>query len=320
MNGSRSDKHSKLANFLFMGPLPIKDMCDIICEYGQGLEGRRRLTLRNFVNMNALAELPDGKLATCCSNGVVYRWDTVSGAPVRKTISANGLPVSSLAVLQDGGLVTGAWDNMVRVWRNGSHIQRLEGHASNVEALAALPHGKLASGSWDCTVRIWDVANSTCLLTLLGHTNIVSALAVLPEGKLASGSWGCDDVRVWDTETGACLRTLEGRTMLGVNCLAALPDGQLASGSNDKTVRIWDVLTGVCKLTLKGHASDVNALAALPDGKLASGSADETVRVWDVKSGACLLTITEGSPVNSLVVLSSSELAVGTPNRVSIYE
>ena len=66
-----------------------------------------------------------------------------------------------------------------------------------VTCLAVLPDGRLASGSYDNTVRVWDVSDGgSCALTQSGHTNYVSSLTVLPDGRLVSGSYDAT-LRVW---------------------------------------------------------------------------------------------------------------------------
>ena len=53
-------------------------------------------------------------------------------------------------------------------------------------ALALLPDGRLASGSWDNTVRLWDM-NTGAEITRLEVDAAVFCLTALPEGGLVAG-------------------------------------------------------------------------------------------------------------------------------------
>ena len=157
-----------------------------------------------------------------------------------RTLTGNSNSVKALAVLPDGRLASGSWDNTIKLWdpASGSCAATLEGHSASVSALAVLPDGRLASGSWDHTIKLWDPAIGSCAATLEGHSDFVNALAVPPDGCLASGStdW---TIKLWDLASGSCAATLEGHSSY-MNALAVLPDGQLASGSGDHTIKLWD--------------------------------------------------------------------------------
>eukprot|EP00741_Cyanophora_paradoxa_P013762 tig00020710_g13285.t1 len=82
---------------------------------------------------------------------------------------------------------------------------------------------RIVSGSWDNSVRVWDTETGVELLNLQGHAGEIRSVAVSvdrsrdPEAcgrdgrRIVSGS---DDkfVRVWDAETGAELLQLQGHT------------------------------------------------------------------------------------------------------------
>ena len=67
---------------------------------------------------------------------------------------------------------------------------------------------RIVSGSWDNTLRVWDATSGEVLLTLEGHGGAVSACAMSPNGmRIVSGSWD-NTVRVWDATSGAPLLTI----------------------------------------------------------------------------------------------------------------
>lgn len=91
---------------------------------------------------------------------------SVPEAAVVRTISYDGGSLGeSFDFSPDGQLlVTGSWDNTVRLWRvsDGKQLQTWRGHSTFVESVAFSPDGKLvASGSLDNTVRLWQVPTPT---------------------------------------------------------------------------------------------------------------------------------------------------------------
>ncbi len=87
------------------------------------------------------------------------------GAVVRSIPYDGGSLGESFDFSPDGTmLVTGSWDNSVRLWRvsDGKELQTWLGHSTFVESVAFSPDGKLvASGSLDNTVRLWQVPMPT---------------------------------------------------------------------------------------------------------------------------------------------------------------
>lgn len=195
--------------------------------------------------------------------------------------------ISCVTVLPDGRVISGSYDNTLRVWdaASGRCLRTLEGHTGGVICMAVLPDGRVVSGSRDSTLLVWDTATGECLKTLKGHTGAVYCVSVLPDGRVVSGSFDTT-LRVWDSAAGKCLQTLKEH-MRTVNCVAALPDGRVVSGSDENVLRIWDANTGECLQTLAGHMDGITCVAAFRDGRVVSGSKDKTLRVWDAETGSC---------------------------------
>ena len=74
---------------------------------------------------------------------------------------AHDQAIGAVARSPDGTLVvTGGWDNDIRIWRASDHALLAEwrAHDGRVTSLAFLEDGRLlASGGWDASVRFWDL-------------------------------------------------------------------------------------------------------------------------------------------------------------------
>ena len=204
--------------------------------------------------------------------------------------------VTGAAISVDGRqIVSGSWDETVRVWdaTSGVELRCLRGHGGKVYSVAISADGRrIVSGSEDNTVRVWDATSGVELRCLRGHEDGVSSVAISPDGRQIVSGGTDNTVRVWDAISGVELRCLRGhdksRLVSGVNGVAISPDGQrIVSGGADSTVRVWDAVSGVELRCLRGHRDYVYSVAISVDGRqIVSGSHDRTARVWDATSGA----------------------------------
>ena len=111
--------------------------------------------------VNALAVLPDGRLASGADDRTIKLWDPASGQ-LQATLEGHSNWVRALAVLPDGRLASGGDDRTIKLWdpASGQLQATLEGHSDWVRALAVLPDGRLASGADDRTIKLWDPASA----------------------------------------------------------------------------------------------------------------------------------------------------------------
>ena len=176
-------------------------------------------------SVRALAELPDGKLASGSWDQTVRVWDVASGSCLF-TLVGHTAGVCALAVLPDGKLVSGSSDKTVRVWENGSCLFTLAGHTFSVWALAALPDGKLVSGSGDKTVRFWTLSQSSEVDRIVFRSSLPTCMVAWLHGCMGwqTGRWGfarrsssvrsrrrCVDVHLdfwWVRKTSYCVLSI----------------------------------------------------------------------------------------------------------------
>ena len=76
-------------------------------------------------------------------------------------------------------------------------VRTFKGHTKFVWSVAVMANQNIVSGSWDNTVKIWSRDTGECLHTLIGHTNIVKSVAVSPYNELVSAS-NDNTLKIWD--------------------------------------------------------------------------------------------------------------------------
>jgi len=279
------DKNRRTAmgfDFLENGPLPTRDVCDIVASFNRSFKGVSRLTLVGHTRVvTALAVLPDYKIASGSWDKTVRVWDAANGECLY-TLYGHTDGVVKLAALSEGKLASGSYDGTVRVWQNDACLRTLDGHhPSRVNALAGLSDNKLASARLDGVVFVWHTVTGEKLLRLT-HQYPVVAFAEMPDGKLVSASTFF--ITVWDVQNGECLRTLE--THAGLSALLVLPNGNYLIAYRDDTIRVCNPTSLECLVTHQASC-DIHALVHLPDGEIAASSR-EHVSIWDAERMATI--------------------------------
>ena len=235
-------------------------------------------------SVNALALLPDGRIASAGEGGRIALWAPGLGAAPAQILEGHTGQIAGLAA-RDGFLASAAWDGSVRLWNlaDGS-AQILEGHRGNVNAVAFRPDGALVSAGFDGTIRLWAANGSNQIIAEAGLP--LNALIALPDGGLAAG--GVDGVLRLIAPNGA-MREVEAGTRPIVALSLDATGARLAVASLGGTVTIWGLETARLLHTLEGPGLPVWSVAFAPDGRLLwTGGADRQVRRWDALSGRAI--------------------------------
>ena len=168
-----------------------------------------------------------------------------------------------------------------------SCMATLTGHTNKIVSLIELESGKLVSGSYDNTIRIWDIKEKSGNELIINETERILSLLEFEKNKILSGT-GDNSINLWDLENPEkMIYSFKGHE-LWVNALVKCDSNYFASASNDSKIKIWDYYKRECISTLKGHVDCILSLILLKNKNLCSGSADLTIRIWDWTQSKCV--------------------------------
>lgn len=157
-------------------------------------------------------------------------------------------------------------------------------HQGPVSGLAWVGDGTLVTSSWDHSVRVWDLARGVATLRLSAG-KVCTGLAVSGGGLTAATSHPDHAVRVWDLRDGADDAPLRGLALRGhaawVSAVAWRPGHahHVASASHDGRVLLWDTRSPSGPLhTVHTHTGQALAVAWAGAAAVVSGGEDRAVR------------------------------------------
>lgn len=177
-------------------------------------------------NVNAVAFLSDGRIATASYDATLRIWPAGGGDP---RIVEFDTPLNSLVVLPRDRLAAGGADGSVRfVSADGSPDGRVAVANTPVIALAASLDGHtLAAASPRGAVALIDTASLRVRQTLTGPGMPVWSLAFAPDGKTLFSGGGDRIVRRWNPQTGEHIGAVVAERPL--DDFAGLPDAARAN-------------------------------------------------------------------------------------------
>jgi WD40 repeat protein len=250
--------------------------------------GDSRLKMMEYVGR--LVFTPDGRSLLSAGNNEIAFWDPRTGE-LQRVLRGHTRRVSALAISHDGRtLVSGGYDQLVKVWDVGSGKARLtlKGHEMLVSAVAISPDGKLVASA-DNQIQLWDIGGGSQLVRrkrVGEHGQWVGGLAFSPDGRSLVSGGEDGKIKVWEVATGRLVTTLQPRRERW-RAIAFSPDGAtLAAAGVDHGLVIWDTATW----TIRHQVSEQNrtgaeALAFAPDGRQVVVSLGFAARMIDVATG-----------------------------------
>ncbi|WP_414166653.1 TIR domain-containing protein [Streptoverticillium reticulum] len=213
--------------------------------------------------VRSIAFRKDGSgLATGCDDRYVRLWDFTAGRLVAELAGHSDRVYAVVYGPGDAWLASASWDGQAIVWREGTVVHRLRGHAGRLWTAAAHPtRPLLATGGDDRVVRLWNPLTGTDAGRLTGHTGRILALAFSPDGSLLASGGADGTVRLWAVPEDG---TPSARaTLIGVESgWAALTPSGGYKFDGDMAGEFWHVV-GMCRFEpgeLDDHVPGVRRL------------------------------------------------------------
>ena len=223
-SGVTACQFSKKGNVLFTASLDGSIRAWDLIRY----RNFRTFTAPSRTSFSCLAIDPSAEVVCAGSLDVesIFIWSVQTGQLLDQLAGHEG-PVSSLAFSADGGtLISGSWDNTVRLWSIFARTQTSEPLflQANVLAVAFRPDSKqLAVSTLDGQLTFWSIDSGL-------QTNGVSGRHDISGGR-----------RVTDRRTAASVASTKS-----FSCISYSTDGScLLAGGNSKYICLYEVASGM---------------------------------------------------------------------------
>jgi WD40 repeat protein/serine/threonine protein kinase len=235
----------------------------------------------------ALAFVDEHRVVGGDEDGSLFVWNLSSvGDPLTRP-SAHGVPITTVAVSRDGGMIASAdGGGIVRVWsaEDLDPVAATTPRPGGVNDVTFTPSGEIVAAGNDGTVAFWtaDASPARDALVVDPEGDSVRSTAVSPDGKVLVVA-NANGVTLWDLATGVQRPPLNGQPAAPLD-VEFSPDGEwIASTSDDGTVALWDSTTGEdLGARFSVHEDAIWHAAITTDSVLVTASLDGSVRVLDV--------------------------------------
>lgn len=169
-------------------------------------------------------------------------------------------------------------------WRQQKLMMRLGGFTERVDGVAFSPDGGLVAGAGDSTVRVWRVGNRTPAAVLAGRDerDRLTSVAFDASGELLAAGGSSGAAEVWEVRTKRRTARISGHGE-EVAAVGFSADGPyLVTVGHEGIANVWAMPSGHLVTAVRSRASSLEAAAFAPRGReLAVAGAEGRVTVFE---------------------------------------
>jgi WD40 repeat protein len=169
-------------------------------------------------------------------------------------------------------------------WRQRKLMMRLGGFTERVDGVAFSPAGGLVAGAGDRTVRVWRVGDRTPAAVLPGRDerDRLKSVAFNASGELLAAGSSSGAAEIWEVRTKRRTARISGHGD-EVAAVGFSADGPyLVTVGHDGIANVWAMPSGHLVTAVRSRASSLEAAAFAPRGReLAVAGAEGRVTVFE---------------------------------------
>jgi WD40 repeat protein len=203
------------------------DISKLVSKYDYYLEGKSCTLLKHSNTITCLAALPDGRIVSGSTDGIIRLWDLQNGLHHVMYKNDDSERINCIIIMYDGF-----------------------SHNNNLLDTSC----RIFTGSSGGKLRIWNPYTRTCEFTFKEQMYGINKVIVLSDNRIIIEIFH-GGLKIFDPTTGLCDDIFNVLSYIKLECL--LPDGRIVISEMDNTLTIFDIKTRLRDIIFKDSKNGI---------------------------------------------------------------